>query len=266
MFNWKKDLDEVPIDVLLLLEEFHFKYLEKMDLHAEFAIIIRSKPYLEWYLRNKVPELNQWVNKILKEHKTEKIYSKDELREVELKIIRKLEDWVIYVLTPEDYDNQPFNGWNEEELLNITSWENKIVVDVGSGTGKQAFIVAPHVKIVYCVEPVSNLRKFLKKKSKELNFENIYTVDGLIESTPFGNEFADVVMCGHVLGDSLEKELKELERITKIGGMVIACPGNIDKDNEQHKFLTEKGYNWARFLEPGEVIGSGYKRKYWRQK
>lgn len=59
-----------------------------------------------------------------------------------------------------------------------------------------------------------------------------------------------------------ETELNELERITKIGGLIILCPGNIDEDNDIHDFLINTGYEWSRFLEPGD----GYKRKYWRYK
>ena len=266
MFNWKKDLKDVSIDVILLLEEFHLKYIQNYDLLKEFAIVFQSNPHIEWFVRNKAPELNQWIDDLLHKYKEDKTYSKEELREIELKIIYNLEDWIIYVLSPDDYHNQPFNSWDENELLGITNWGNKIVVDIGSGTGKQAFIVAPYVKYLYCVEPVSNLRKYLKNEAKKLKYNNIYVMDGLIDSIPFEDEFADITMCGHVLGDSLDVEINELERITKKDGMVIACPGNIDKDNEQHKYLTERGYNWKRFLEPGEVIGSGYKRKYWKNK
>jgi SAM-dependent methyltransferase len=266
MLNWKKDLNEVPIDVVLLFEEFHLKYIKRTNLQKEFALLFKFRPYIEWFVRNKAPELNQWIDKISLDYRNEKINSTDEIRKNELKIISELEDWVIYVLSPDDYNSQPFNNWDINELLNITDWRNKIVVDIGSGTGKQVFTVAPYAKVVYCIEPVSNLRKYLKNESKRKMYKNIHVVDGLIESIPFENEFADIVMCGHVLGDSLKDELNEMERVTKKGGLIIACPGNIDKDNEQHEYLTEKGYNWERFLEPGEVIGSGYKRKYWKKK
>jgi SAM-dependent methyltransferase len=266
MFNWKKDISEVSIDVILLFEDHHLRYMKDTDLQKEFVHIFKSKPYIEWFIRNKVPELNTWIDEISLKYSGENISSIDELREIELKVICQFEDWIIYILSPNDYGNQPFNNWDENELLDITDWGNKIVVDIGSGTGKQAFTVAPYAKTVYCIEPVLNLRKYLKGKAIKLNYKNIYTMDGLITSIPFENEFADIVMCGHVLGDSLREELKEMERITKMNGIIIACPGNIDKDNEQHKQLIEEGYKWERFLEPGDVIGSGHKRKYWKSK
>ena len=57
-----------------------------------------------------------------------------------------------------------------------------------------------------------------------------------------------------------EAEYRELCRVTRPGGSVILCPGNIDRDNEVHAFLTGKGFEWARFEEPGD----GLKRKYWK--
>lgn len=68
-------------------------------------------------------------------------------------------------------------------------------------------------------------------------------------------------MGGHVFGDTPEEEYKELLRVTKPGGMIILCPGNGDKDNEIHRFLVDKGFEWSRFEEPRD----GIKRKYWKQ-
>jgi SAM-dependent methyltransferase len=266
MLNWKTELEKISINVILLLEEFHLKYIfEKYNLQEEFAIIFKNKPYIEWYIRNKATELNEIVDNIILKYKNENITDK-KIKETEYKILQKLEDWIIYVLSPNDYNNQPFNNWNKKELLDIIKWDNKIVVDIGSGTGKQAFIVAPYVKSLYCVEPVYNLRKYLKKKSSTLKHNNMFVVDGYITSIPFEDNFSDITMCGHVLGDSLEQELDEMERITKNNGMIIACPGNVDKDNDQHGIFIRRGYNWKKFLEPGNVIGSGPKRKYWKNK
>ncbi|MBU1291701.1 hypothetical protein KJ898_07920, partial [bacterium] len=76
----------------------------------------------------------------------------------------------------------------------------------------------------------------------------------------FQDNFADIVMGGYVFGDNKEAEHKEMERVTKKGGIVIYCPGNDDLDNERHQFLVNKGYKWSKFETPGK----GMKRKYWR--
>ena len=68
-------------------------------------------------------------------------------------------------------------------------------------------------------------------------------------------------MGGHVFGDQPEAEYRELLRVTRQGGMIILCPGNSDLDNDRHRFLMDRGFEWSRFEEPRD----GVKRKYWRK-
>lgn len=266
MFNWKKDIAEQPIETILLFEERQLLYLDGHPLRQEWAAVFREKPYLAWFVAHKAPALRGWVDILAVECKNELVPNADELKKMESDLVCSMEDWVIYVTTPDDYHNQPFNAWDEAELVDLTDWAQKTVVDIGSGTGKQAFAVAPLCKTIFCVEPVYNLRKYLKAKAENKGISNAFVVDGLLEEIPFPDGFADVAMCGHVFGDLMEQELAELERITKPGGMIILCPGNVDADNESHQFLLGHGYAWDRFLEPGETIGCGWKRKYWRTK
>ena len=264
MFNWKKDIAEQPIDTLLLFDERQLLYFPKHAKRRELALVLKTRPYILWYVKNKATEISEWIDYLLDEYKNEPIPA--DMRSIEKALICSMEDWVIYVTTPDDYHNQPFVDWDERELTSLIDYSDKTVVDIGSGTGKQAFAVAPFAKYVYCVEPVANLRKYLRNRAKKEAATNIFVVDGLLEDIPFNDEFAEVVMSGHVFGEMFEVELSELERITKKNGLIILCPGNIDKDNECHEFLIKNEFRWSRFLEPGDVVGSGYKRKYWKMK
>jgi calcineurin-like phosphoesterase family protein len=67
-------------------------------------------------------------------------------------------------------------------------------------------------------------------------------------------------MAGHVFGEQPEKEYQEMLRVTKLGGMIILCPGNNDNDNSTHDFLISNDFEWSRFEEPSD----GMKRKYWK--
>jgi ubiquinone/menaquinone biosynthesis C-methylase UbiE len=113
---------------------------------------------------------------------------------------------------------------------------------------------------VFAIEPVGNLRQYMKDKAQNQDLSNFFTVDGLITEIPFPNNFADICMGGHVFGDAPEAEDTEMTRVTKPGGMVVLCPGNNDKDEGWHQFLVEQGYQWSRFEEPEDDI----KRKYWK--
>lgn len=259
MLNWKKDIGEQPIDTMLLFEERQLLYLPEHGKSREFALVFRTRPYISWFIKSKAPELSKWVDDLIAEYKDELI--PDDMKAIERELICSMEDWVVYVTTPDDYHNQPFVNWDERELTDLTDYSGNTVVDIGSGTGKLAFAVAHLAKYVYCVEPVHNLRKYLRNRAKKEGITNLYVVDGLLEDIPLHDGFTDVVMGGHVFGDFMETEVQELERITKKGGLVILCPGNNDEDNDIHDFLINKGYKWSRFLEPGD----GYKRKYWKR-
>jgi ubiquinone/menaquinone biosynthesis C-methylase UbiE len=143
-------------------------------------------------------------------------------------------------------------------LLNFTG---KIVLDIGAGTGKLTLIAAQAGAFcVFAVEPVNNLRVYIKKKARNGDFSNVFVSDGLMTDLPFPDDFIDIAMSGHVFGDYPESEYQEMMRVVKSGGMVILCPGNNDKDNEVHAFLVNKGFRWSKFEEPEE----GIKRKYWK--
>ncbi|MCJ7658191.1 MAG: class I SAM-dependent methyltransferase [Anaerolineales bacterium] len=174
--------------------------------------------------------------------------------------MKTINDWLVYVIAPQMYDYQPSLKRDDQELTSLVDFVGKIVLDIGSGTGRLAFLAAQNAFAVYPVEPVANLRLYIKAKANDLGLNNIYPVDGLATDIPFQDNFADITLGGHVFGDNPEEERRELERVTKLGGMVILCPGNNDKDNLAHKVLTTNGYSWSRFEEPED----GWKREYWK--
>lgn len=262
--NWKKDIRMQDANTIMLLDECHFKYLSSFKVSKKFALILKAYPHIAWYIKHKYPELTTWVLENEKLVENEPI--PNNMDEIISDVMESIEDWVIYVTTPEDYHNLSFLGWDESELTDLVDLKGKTVVDIGSGTGKQAFAASGYAKYVYCVEPVGNLRRYLKSRAIKEGVNNLYVVDGLVESIPFNDEFADVVTAGHVIGDNVAREITEIERITKRGGMIILIPGNNDEDNDIHKELLDFGFSWSRFLEPGLDAGSGYKRKYWKIK
>jgi ubiquinone/menaquinone biosynthesis C-methylase UbiE len=168
---------------------------------------------------------------------------------------------VVYAVDPAIYDAQPFLGWDSNELLSLSDLSGKIVIDIGSGTGRLAFIASESASAVFAVEPIGNLRLFIKQKAHAQNLKNIFPVDGLITDLPFPDGFADITMGGHVFGDHPDAEYAEMKRVTKPEGMLILCPGTSLNETKAHEYLVSQGFSWSLFEEPHD----GMKRKYWKQ-
>jgi len=253
------DVSELSFNSLLLLERVQLSWFPGWVPERELAIALWANPDVEWYLRHKCPEIGAWLNEALSAREPA---AEEAIRAAEETVMRAINDLLVYVVDPAIYDRQPFLEWDSRELTELTDFAGRVVIDVGSGTGRLALAVAAEAKAVYAVEPVANLRAYLAEKARSAGFENVYVVDGLVTRIPFHDAFADVTIGGHVFGDVPELEIAEVLRVTRPGGTVIACPGNNDVDNETHGVFVKHGFDWGRFDEPVD----GTKRKYWRSR
>ncbi|NIM92188.1 MAG: methyltransferase domain-containing protein [Anaerolineales bacterium] len=255
------NVENLSFNNILLLERIQLSWFPGWVPESDLAIALHGNPHVAWYIRHKCPEVDEWIDGNMSKVESADSYSPSEIRQAELKVLETINDLIVYVVDPSIYDAQPFLGWDTSELTSLVDFRSKVVLDIGSGTGRLALIAAETAHAVYAVEPVSNLRRYLREKARCLGFRNLFPVDGLITDIPFEDGFADVTMGGHVFGDNPQEEIKELMRVTKTGGMVILCPGNVDEDNDAHLVLVSKGFQWSRFEEPED----GMKRKYWRK-
>lgn len=254
------DVSSLPFNSLLLLERVQLSWFPGWVPEIRLAVALRANPDVEWFMRHKCPELNEWLDDLMKKEGENQSPDPGEIRQAEIEIMKSINDLIVYVVSPDVYDSQPFLKWNQDELTSLVDFTGKRVIDIGSGTGKIALIAAALAESVYAVEPVANLRIYLRNKVVDQGLRNIFVVDGLITDVPFEDEFADISICGYVFGDDPNEELQEMTRVTKPGGMVILCPGNDDQDDERHGFLIEKGFEWSKFEEPGVR----FVRKYWK--
>jgi SAM-dependent methyltransferase len=253
------EVSEVPFNALLLLEPLHVRYIAMREPDKNMGTALKAHPAVQWYLEQIFPPIHDYIQKCLvlgDDHP-----SAHELRKSELAVLDSMHDWLIYVLDPEKYDQLEFLTWEDSSLLGLADFTDAVVIDIGSGTGRLAFAVAPQASVVYALEPVANLRRFLWAKRDMLVLNNVYPIDGSIEQIPFPENITDIVMAGHVFGDDFDREYLEMYRVVRDGGMILLHPGtNAESDDEAHHFLIGKGFEFDTFIEPGD----GQKRKYWK--
>ena len=253
------DVNDIDFNALLLLEPLHVRYLAEQKPTQSLGTALSHHPAIRWYLEYKHPPMKDLINQCLSLAKPNP--SKEELRQAELQVLAGMQDWLIYLLDPECYDHLDFLAWDDTSLLNMGDFSDKIVLDVGSGTGRLAFTVAPYAKVVYAIEPVANLRRYLFEKRVKLAVDNLYPIDGTITQIPFPANFADILMAGHVFGEHPEQEYQEMLRVVSDGGLILLHPGtNANSEDEAHYFLVDHRFEFDHFEEPNE----GLKCKYWK--
>ena len=253
------DVSKLSFKTLLLLERVQLSWFPGWVPEEDLAQALKANPAIEWYIRHKCPEIETWLNWIMTQ--APRRPGQKTTRQAEIAVLESIDDLVVYTTNPAAYDAQPFLNWNSQELTGTVDFADRIVIDVGAGTGRLALVAAEKARTVYAVEPVGSLRDYLRQKAGKLGLCNFFVMDGLITSLPFPERFADITMGGHVFGDAPENEYNELVRVTRPGGMILLCPGNSDQDSPAHKFLVSRDFSWSRFEEPRD----GWKRKYWKK-
>ncbi len=253
------DTTRLSFNTLLLLEKVQLSWMPLWFPKKELGTALTGHPHVVWFIRHKCPEISSWLDQLLAEAVPPQ--NEDELRQAEITVLRSMADLDVYALDPSLYDAQPFLTWDDRELTSLVDFSGKTVLDIGAGTGRLAFVAARTAQLVYAVEPVGNLRDYMRQKAERFGFNNFYAVDGIITAIPFPDQSVDIVLGGHVYGDLPAEELAEMERVVRKGGYVILCPGNSDLDSSAHQYLVSQGYQWGCFEEPT----NGLKRKYWKQ-
>ena len=173
--NWM-DTTELSFNNLLLLERVQISWLEGLSAEnmPAMAIALKANPIVSWYLRHKCPSISLWLEKI---DAIEVLEDDPEMIcQAEQSIMKIINDGLVYVVDPRVYDTQPFLKWDDQELTSLIDFNDKIVLDIGSGTGRLAFLAAQNAFTVYPVEPVANLRLYIKEKANDLGFNNILSL------------------------------------------------------------------------------------------
>jgi len=183
---------------LLLLETFQIKYLPDRVAVKEFATLLRAYPVAHRFLVSKYPPIISFLARILEENQA---LEDRELIEVHCqKALWEIADLIIYNKSPERFDVQAPIKWDIDEINTITSLEEKVVADVGAGSGRISFLVAPFARTVFAIEPIANFRFYIKEKTIKKNIENLFVLDDTLDSIPLPNHSLNVLITSNTIG------------------------------------------------------------------
>ncbi len=240
--NWI-DVKDYDFNCILLMEAFQLDYLCACGdgVRRELGVTMKEHPSVRWYVSHLLPRHADLLKTLVSDAPD---VSPEELHRCELAVLSWMEDFVTYT-TPEVMDEKcPFvYGWDKVRLFEIADFTDKRVLDVGSGNGRLAFAAAERADEVYCVEPVGTLRSYLREKCKAEGIRNIRVTDGFVEDLPYPDNTFDIVLSGHVVGDDYDREIAELERVCKPGGIILDVPGDQHLDIPLKQELIDHGFD-----------------------
>jgi len=135
---------------------------------------------------------------------------------------------ILYRDYPEIYDK--FSSfvykptWHEE-INKMFDLKDKIVADIGSGSGKSTFGLAKYAKHIIGIEPEDAMRNLAIKNAKKNKIKNIEFKKGWAKKIPLGKDSVDIVIGVTLVGlgnqDNVKKFVDEASRIVKKGGYII---------------------------------------------
>ena len=234
----------VPED-LLLLERFQIKYLPDRVPKKEFAALLQAYPLIHKFIVSKYPPIEKFIDKVFRE--TKPLKDSSIIEDYCQKLLWEIGEMIIYNKYPEVYDSNVKFNWKINEIIDPDLLAGKTIIDAGSGSGQLAFLLAPFVDTVYAVEPLESFRQFIREKAKKKKLDSIYVVDGFLDSLPFIENYADILLTSNAIGWNINKELKEIECKVKPGGFAIHLMrtiGNKD-ENPLHEVLTSEKWSYA---------------------
>lgn len=251
--NWIHP-EEYSFNSFLLLERFQIDLMmrlggwrnDKKQWEESMGIALSAHPAVAWYFTHRCPECAAQVEALIAKAPAA---NPQQIWEAELYAMLSVEDFIIYT-TPELMATQCdfIRGWNKERLFEMADLSNKIVLDVGAGSGRLTFAAAEKAAWVYASEPVETLRAFMRKKIKAEQIKNVRVLDGFVTAIPFPDHTFDVVMSGHVVGDDHNREIAELTRVCKPGGWLLDCPGDSERDLRPNTELSQRGWEEIHYI------------------
>lgn len=154
----------------------------------------------------------------------------------------------VMVKDPAAYDASIIHAWNIFEVVNMEDILDKVVVDVGAGTGVVTWKCSLYAREIYVVEPVRRLREYIKRKAQAHCMDHIHVLEGTLGSIPLADKMTDTVIVAFVVSTGFSKEdidhaLRETSRVTKRGGKVAFIVPGLQSDECEGVFV---GHSYSK--------------------
>ena len=250
----------LQVEDLLLLEAFQIKYLPDRIDQEEFATLLREFPVVHRFMVNKYPPIATFFTSLMDKYVPPE--GKDQISFQCQEALWEIADLIVYNKNPELYDQSTGIQWDISEITSIASLDGKTVADVGAGSGRIAFLVAPHSQTVFAVEPISSFRTFMRDKAFEQDVVNLYVMDGTLDSIPLPENSLDVLITSNAIGWNLNDELKDIERVVRPGGYAIhLLHADAQHEDPYHETLTSMSWSYQCIRD---LSGKTMKIKYYK--
>ena len=111
-----------------------------------------------------------------------------------------------------------------EVLSNTFSLRDRVILDIGSGTGLSTFGFAPYVKHVIGLEPEDSMLKVAVSRLKRTQIANVEFMRGRAEDIPLKDGSVDSVMAITAgpgpWPDAIRRFIKDALRVVRRGGLM----------------------------------------------
>ena len=199
------------------------------------------------------------------------------------KIYKDKADTYDRLVSKEDYQNHLLPA-----IQQLTPLDNKIVLELGAGTGRLTELIAPLCRTVLAFDKEAHMLDFAKTKLIAAGIDNVQFQVGRHSAIPAPDHSAHIILAGWTLGyysfetrwkQKLKTALDEIERLLKPGGTAIIIetlgtghthPKTYKKHSDFFDYLKSQGfiqtwirtdYQFSSVQEAVEIIGDFFGEK-----
>lgn len=251
VYHWI-DPKDYTMETFLFFDRWVLRYLlgentwynqNGRDYKTDLASALSRYPHVAAYCRHKAPECSAFLDQVLSIDVS--AVTDAEAFAAQCAILEAHETFVVYAYPKAMEQVNYIRNWREENLHRLLDLEDKVVLDVGAGTGRLSFAAAKRARRVYASEPCDMLREYMRDVIRERNISNVRVLDGFVAELPFEDDTFDAVLSGHVVGDDYDAEITELMRVVRDGGYIVCCNGDDEFKREgPNSELVKRGFEY----------------------